>query len=418
MISKVSLKMSRSITYENNTLSNTDEHYLINKNMSTPPPPSLSNDLPEHHITKINGILQDNIIYSKKNNNNNNEISYGVSKLNEMLKSTKKKKKKRRDNRSKSAIITSTQNHTRKHQSNSDMALLNDDEKQAIKFQYELNSKIQNKSDILRPIKKSLEINSDITQKITCIGPARVGKTSLLKILSGGQFNCNENPTIKLPNKAFEYTQLIDTNIKESFGVKYMLFDTPGQALLRDVAKLEINGKQLILVMFAIDDSNTYYDAINVWLTYLHDHAKGYDRIILIGNKIDNEINRCVQFFDAYNYVIGRGIMYLEISCKTGKNIDTLINLINSYTSMKIHTNNINNNNTINNNNNNDDDISSSTTKSSTKMAQFDGITRYDSESIIRIQNGNIILQNTDDVSDVNVRDNSKRKCDGNKSCT
>ena len=50
---------------------------------------------------------------------------------------------------------------------------------------------------------------------------------------------------------------------------------------LFDKAILEVNGKQVIIVMFAIDDEQSYKYATNKWITYLEEKAKGFDRVIL-----------------------------------------------------------------------------------------------------------------------------------------
>ena len=76
-----------------------------------------------------------------------------------------------------------------------------------------------------------LQINSDITQKITIVGPARVGKTSLKKILSGDAFDESEPPTIRLSDQQKAFSALINTTIKNNVKVKYELYDTPGQSL-------------------------------------------------------------------------------------------------------------------------------------------------------------------------------------------
>ena len=86
--------------------------------------------------------------------------------------------------------------------------------------------------------------------------------------------------------------------------------------------------------MFAINDRQTYDYAMNEWITWLENHAKNFNRVLLVGNKKDMKHKREVDYEFVQESINSNPMVqrYIEISCKDKKNIQQLVEVINSYT--------------------------------------------------------------------------------------
>eukprot|EP01083_Nonionella_stella_P011134 31651_1 len=170
-------------------------------------------------------------------------------------------------------------------------------------------------------------------QKITVIGHARTGKTSLKNALFGRQFEDMTFPTVKAPLKPTLVVKPF--NFGNDMNVEYEVWDTPGQKLLEYIPPLYITGSFCVLVVYDITDVYSYERA-QYWIQYLEDNAKGYDNVVLIGNKYDlQERQRCVCNDAVQYYAEEHAIFFIEISVKTKHNFDVLLAWLNSKTQEK-----------------------------------------------------------------------------------
>merc|ERR1712154_192321 len=117
--------------------------------------------------------------------------------------------------------------------------------------------------------------------------------------------------------------------------VKYHIWDCPGQKMLEHIPPLYITGAMAVLIVFDITDAVTYRRA-QEWMEHVRDHAKGYDKVLVIGNKKDLEAQREVSYEEANNACMGFGYNYLETSAKSGVNMETLQNWLDSHAENKV----------------------------------------------------------------------------------
>ena len=68
--------------------------------------------------------------------------------------------------------------------------------------------------------------------------------------------------------------------------VDYEIFDTPGLDRFRDIITLYLRGALAVIVVYDVTKPSSFEKA-KWWIDYLENHASGYDKIILIANKID-----------------------------------------------------------------------------------------------------------------------------------
>ena len=116
--------------------------------------------------------------------------------------------------------------------------------------------------------------------KIILLGETGVGKTNLINVASGNDFDPDNNSSI-----SSSFTQnVFDYNNKRYL---FCLWDTAGQERFRALNQIFIKGSKIIMIVFAIDNQNSF-DQISYWVEYVKD-ILGKDNYILalVANKSD-----------------------------------------------------------------------------------------------------------------------------------
>ena len=128
---------------------------------------------------------------------------------------------------------------------------------------------------------------SQITYKIILIGNSGVGKTSLFRKLSTGEFIPKNISTIGIDKKTLDYSIDIN-NQKKNFRIS--LFDTAGQEKFRAITKSYYKESEGIFLMYDITDRKSF-DNVEMWVNSIKDSIDSGNNskyeIFLIGNKLD-----------------------------------------------------------------------------------------------------------------------------------
>ena len=116
--------------------------------------------------------------------------------------------------------------------------------------------------------------------KIALIGEAGVGKTNLIQISIGKEFehNSESSSTCSYVEKEHMYNDK-----------KYIfdLWDTAGQEVYRSLNKLFVKNSKIVIIVFAINVKNSF-NQIDFWYNYIKEVLGEEDYIIaLVGNKAD-----------------------------------------------------------------------------------------------------------------------------------
>ncbi len=152
--------------------------------------------------------------------------------------------------------------------------------------------------------------------------------------------------------------------------VDYEIFDTPGLDRFRDIITLYLRGALAVIVVYDVSRPSSFAKA-KWWIEYLENHASGYDKIILVANKIDIEFgddaeaenvneeedgkemdpgsllsgdstagksDDCI-ITDGRMYATEHGIAFLEVSAKWRTNCEVLMKWINKQSKMKVEQN-------------------------------------------------------------------------------
>ena len=116
--------------------------------------------------------------------------------------------------------------------------------------------------------------------KIVLIGESGVGKTNLISVAMGNPFQKDIEPTIS----SSYYEGNIIVNNKQ---YNYSLWDPAGQEAYRSLNKMFINGSKIILVVFAINNRESFKE-VDFWVNYAKE-TLGQKKYVmaLVGNKSD-----------------------------------------------------------------------------------------------------------------------------------
>ena len=132
---------------------------------------------------------------------------------------------------------------------------------------------------------------SPIDYKIVLIGNSAVGKTSLFKKLTTGQFSEKNISTIGMDKKTMPVELEVYENKKVvKKEVNISLVDTAGQERFRSITKNYYKESDGILLLYDVTNKETFKN-VEGWINSIHNslgnHKNSKYIIILIGNKID-----------------------------------------------------------------------------------------------------------------------------------
>ena len=164
--------------------------------------------------------------------------------------------------------------------------------------------------------------------KIVLAGDSRVGKTSLRKRYLGQGFEQGYIHTL-----GAEFASKIVANRQQP--VEFQIWDLAGEHTFNSVRKKYYMGATAVIFMFAINDSNSFYNIYNWLIEYFNNTESKKDALFfLIGNKLDLNHERQVQKSDvsfqikSYESEFKVQFNYLETSALSGQNVDEVFNTI------------------------------------------------------------------------------------------
>ena len=157
--------------------------------------------------------------------------------------------------------------------------------------------------------------------KVAFVGEARVGKTSLIRVLFGNEFREGQPSSICDDPFAGEFT---GTN-----GARVWLevWDTTGQDTVLETATTFIRGSALIMIVFNLCDTSTLM-ACSEWAHNVRLKLGDDPQLLLVGTQHDRDLDRRVPSGLAHDKASEIGALFIETSAKSGHNVDTLKSLL------------------------------------------------------------------------------------------
>lgn len=170
----------------------------------------------------------------------------------------------------------------------------------------------------------------DYSFKLLLIGDSNVGKTSILTQFVDNLYSDCFISTIGVDFKVKTLTidQLLDGKTTRK-SVKLWIWDTAGQDRFQSITSSYYRGAHGIIVCYDTTSKESF-DNITKWISQIEHHSTADRKIntILVGTKSDLVTKRQVLYQTAQEFADSHNMKYIEVSSKTGTNIDLLFNTI------------------------------------------------------------------------------------------
>jgi small GTP-binding protein len=157
----------------------------------------------------------------------------------------------------------------------------------------------------------------EYTFKIIIIGPAAVGKSSLIRRFVDNKFSTDYHFTlgVNFLSKLVEY----ETGKYATLSI----WDIGGQDRFQILRRNFYGGTQGALVIFDLSREQTF-PKMQEWLSDLHQAIKKDIPTIIIGNKKDliSEIGEVIIRDEVHQFAEKMGTLLIETSAKTGDNVE------------------------------------------------------------------------------------------------
>ena len=146
--------------------------------------------------------------------------------------------------------------------------------------------------------------------KVILVGESGVGKTNLINIVTGGEFNSNEETS---SNASFLMKKL---KVKDKeYTIK--LWDTIGQERLRTLTRLFYNDSKIAIFVYDITRKDSFEEIKNYWVKDVEEKL-GKDIIRgVVANKKDLFLNEEVSTEEGEEYANSIGALFISSSAKT-----------------------------------------------------------------------------------------------------
>ena len=153
--------------------------------------------------------------------------------------------------------------------------------------------------------------------KILTLGDTMVGKSSIVLRFSEDKFDDKLFSTIGIDFKT-KYIKMGDSS------VKVLIWDTAGQEKFQNIAKQYYKGANGVLLIYDVGNRKSF-ERIDYWLKELKENNRIDELFVcLVGNKIDLGDKRVISTEEGEKYSKDNNIYFMEVSAKTGENVNEL----------------------------------------------------------------------------------------------
>ncbi|RMZ97134.1 ras-related Rab-27A [Brachionus plicatilis] len=167
----------------------------------------------------------------------------------------------------------------------------------------------------------------DYLIKFLALGDSGVGKTSFLYQYTDNQFNSKFISTVGIDFREKRVVYKSPLNGR-THRIHLQLWDTAGQERFRSLTTAFFRDAMGFILMFDLTSELSFLNVRN-WISQLQTHAYCEDPdIILVGNKLDLEDRRVVDYARAKDFADKHGCGYIETSAATGENVEKTLNTL------------------------------------------------------------------------------------------
>ncbi|KAK1923582.1 P-loop containing nucleoside triphosphate hydrolase protein [Papiliotrema laurentii] len=153
----------------------------------------------------------------------------------------------------------------------------------------------------------------DYLFKFIVIGEAGTGKSCLLYHCINDSFKEHSTHTIGVEFSS-RTLRIGDRNIK------LQLWDTAGQERFRSVTRSYYRGAAGALLVYDITSRRSFVN-LDKWLAECRALASPHLVVVLVGNKLDREEDREVEYTEGSRWAEEHGLLFAEVSSLNGENV-------------------------------------------------------------------------------------------------
>jgi len=164
--------------------------------------------------------------------------------------------------------------------------------------------------------KQKKRSKTDNVIKLLILGDSNIGKSCLMIRYFENEFISCYITTIGVDFKKKDI--ILD---KKKFTL--YVWDTAGNPRFRTITMNYIKGCNLFLLCFDTTDISTF-NGLDDWIKTIQSYGGDINKIIIVGTKIDDTVNREVKLEDALIFCSKYNINYYEISGKSGENVESM----------------------------------------------------------------------------------------------
>jgi len=146
--------------------------------------------------------------------------------------------------------------------------------------------------------------------KIILLGESGVGKTNLIRVATGEEFEQNS-----MTSSSGSYKEGIYTSAKKKKYL-YHLWDTAGQEVYRSLNKIFIKNAKIVIFVYAIDNETSFKE-LHFWIDLAKNELGDEFIMGLVGNKIDLYEEQQVKEEVAIEFAKRQNIKYKATSALT-----------------------------------------------------------------------------------------------------
>ena len=170
-------------------------------------------------------------------------------------------------------------------------------------------------------ILQEIPIKNDATFKVVLIGAASVGKSCIFLRIGKNEFKEVYNVTIG--------TDMCTVPLGfKGKNIELQVWDTAGMEQFRSMIHVFFNGAHCVILVYDITRKESF-DALDSWLQSAQETAPSGVKLVLLGNKQDDEENRQVSKDIGQEYASKNGILdFFETSAKSGYGIKEVVKKI------------------------------------------------------------------------------------------
>lgn len=155
----------------------------------------------------------------------------------------------------------------------------------------------------------------DFIYKVLLLGDSSVGKTCFLLRYADDAFNENHISTIGLDYRLKMIT------LENDKIVKMQIWDTAGQDRFRAITKNYYKGAHGIILMYDVTNVTTFNNIKN-WLTQIKENTTDKVKIVLVGNKVDEDNLRKVSTEEGKKLSEDFNLQFYETSAKNNIRVE------------------------------------------------------------------------------------------------